>query len=294
MRWAAASLVVACSLAASAAWAQPVTEPALTEIMRQRGRAFSQTLDELQALSGQGSAGATAILAGYRALQANDFPTACRAWESAADVSAEAAHLTAECYEHGHGGATDVAHAIALYTQAADAGFGKSSCALGNLYMAGTGVERDPERGVELCRQGAERGDPDAQTDLGNFYLRGQGVGQDYAEARRWYQLAVTGYRHPNAAFSLGYLYWNGDGGERDHAQAAIYLRMAYEGGREDAAFLLALEALERARVEGGFEVGPLREAESWLGRVELDDANAAEAAELLEAVRALLSRAGS
>lgn len=294
MRGAVAALAVVASLAASAVWAQPVTEPALTEIMRRRGADFTQTLAELETLSNAGSAGATAILAGYRSLAARDFPAACRSWESAAAVSAEAAHLTAECYEHGHGGTTDLDRAISLYTQAGDAGFGKSLCALGNLHVSGEGVEQDLTRAIELCRRGAELGDPDAQTDLGNFHLRGQGVAQDIVEARRWYQLAVDGYAQPNAAFVLGQIYWNGDGVEQDRGLAARYWRMAYEGGRKDAAFLLAGEAISRARVEDGFDVEPLREAEQWLVLVEPDDPNAGEAAELLEAVRSLLSRAGT
>lgn len=292
MRGAVSALAVIASLGASAVWAQPVTEPALTEVMRRRGADFTQTLAELETLSNAGSAGATAILTGYRLLAERDFPGACRAWESGAAGSAEAAHLTAECYEHGHGGTTDLDRAISLYTQAADAGFGKSLCALGNLHMSGEGVERDLTRGVELCRQGAERGDPDAQADLGNFYLQGQGVAQDIVEARRWYQRAVDGYAHPNAAFVLGQIYWNGDGVEQDRVQAARYWRMAYEGGRRDAAFLLASEAISRASAEDGFDVEPLREAEQWLGLVEPDDPNADEATELLEAVRTLLSRA--
>jgi TPR repeat protein len=219
----------------------PTANPQLTAALAKG--ASRETYETLGTLAEAGVPGARALYDGYGALgfagRGSDFPAACRAWETAAEVSAEAAHFTAECYEHGHDGVRDLPRAVALYTLAGDGGFAKSLCALGNLYMTGKGVPTDAARAVALCRRGAEMGDADAQTDLGNFYLRGQGVVDDHAEARRWYELAAA-QNQKNAAFVLGQMYWNGDTVLKDNATAIRYWLVAYDRGREDAAILLA------------------------------------------------------
>lgn len=249
--------------------AGPVAHPALTAV-------FARTLtpeaySELGRLADAGVPGARALYDGFGVLGAaghgSDFPAACRAWETAAAVSAEAAHFTAECYQAGHGGVKDLPRAIELYRQAGEGGFPKSLCALGNIYMAGDGVPADPARAVALCRRGAEAGDIDAQTDLGNFYLRGTGVPQDTAEARRWYERAAA-YNQRNAAFVLGQMYWNGDTVEKNNDEAVRLWLIAWEGGRKDAALLLA-----RAYLVSGLrnsdkpDAEVLRESTVWFDR---------------------------
>lgn len=164
---------------------------------------------------------------------------ACGWFSKAAASRPDALHNLALCVEKGVGGTPDVARAATLYEQAAERGYAKSMCALGNLYVAGRGVPKDEARGTALCRQGADLGNPDAQTDLGNYYLQGIGVPRDMVQARHWYELAAT-QGQPNAAFVLGQIYWNGDGISRDRAKAAELWKTAYRGGRIDAAPLLA------------------------------------------------------
>jgi TPR repeat protein len=223
--------------------AGPTAEPAVTAAMR---LPFAEADAELRRLGEAGSVGAQAIHDGYTALRRRDFPAACRLWEAAAEVSAEAAHMTAECYEHGHGGTKDMDRAIDLYRSAADGGYPKSLCALGLIYMTGEAVPADPARGAELCRQGAETGDADAQTDLGDFYRKGTGVPQDWASARLWYERAAA-QNQRNAAYHLGTIYWNGDGVSADLETAGLWFERAYSAGRKDAAKLVASAALTRA-----------------------------------------------
>lgn len=242
---------VALALAALAGSQQvgpPAADPQLTAVLIQPAR--SSLIGDLGGLAADGVPGADALHRGFVALLAGEggpgWAQACAIWEAAAATSAEAAHFTAECFEHGNDRPIDTARAAELYRLAGEGGFPKSLCALGNLHMAGRGVPRDPTRAAELCRRGAEMGDADAQTDLGDFYLHGEGVAQDFAEARRWYERAAE-RGQKNALFTLGSMAWNGDGGERDLEAAGRWFEAAYEAGRRDAAALAGRAALIRA-----------------------------------------------
>lgn len=269
----AAGLTLLLALLAGSAAAQsgPRTDPALSAALR-TGLTPQEYYPELQRLAEAGNPGARAIFDGFTALgmgghgRPADFPLACRAWESGAAVSAEAAHFTAECYEHGHGGTTDLVRAMDLYRQAGEGGSARSLCALGLIYAAGVAVPADPARGAELCRQAAETGDANAQTDLGDFYREGQGVTQDFAIARHWYQRAAAqGQR--NAAYHLGALDWSGHGGPVDMASAGQWMEKAYEFGRRDAALLAGQAAFIRAvpnAPSGPVDVELLSLAKRW------------------------------
>ena len=168
-----------------------------------------------------------------------DEVAACGWFVKAAASRSDALHNAAFCHERGVGATRDMAKAAALYRQAADRGYPRSLCALGNLYIAGQGVPKDETKGAGLCRQGADLGEANAQTDLGNLYLQGVGVPKDIVQARHWYELAAAqGQR--NAQFVLGQIYWKGDGVARSAAKAATFLKAAFKGGRRDAAPLLA------------------------------------------------------
>lgn len=171
--------------------------------------------------------------------QLRDEVKACGWFAKAAKLRSDAIHNLAFCAEKGVGGLPDLSRAATLYREAAQQGYPKSMCALGNLYVAGRGVPKDESRGAALCRQGAELGERDAQTDLGNLYLSGVGVPRNMVEARRWYQQAAVQHQ-PNAQFTLGQIYWNGDGVARDRSKAGELWKAAYAGGRIDAAPLLA------------------------------------------------------
>lgn len=168
-----------------------------------------------------------------------DEVAACRWFAKAAASRADSLHNLALCAERGVGGTPDLARAASLYGQAAERGYAKSMCALGNLYVAGRGVPKDEAKGAALCRQAAQKGEADAETDLGNLYLRGIGVPHDMVQARHWYELAAA-QGQPNAEFTLGQIYWNGDGIPRDQTKAVELWKAAYKGGRVEAAPRLA------------------------------------------------------
>lgn len=249
---------------------------------------------QLEALAKAGRTDAAEILGeflGEGGPMGKDRRTACRWFETAARDRGDGRHNLAFCYETGDGGRRDLTEAARLYGEAGEMGFAKSSCALGNLMIAGKGVPKDVPGGVAQCLKGADGGDRDAQTDVGNFYLLGEVVTRDVVEARRWYELAAA-QEQRNAAFTLGQIYWNGDGVAKDRARAATYWRLAYAKGRKDAAVLLGNEAFVRVQSEGapdGIDRAALDEALGWYEKAEREDpASRERIAEPLSILRAL------
>ena len=72
-----------------------------------------------------------------------DEVAACGWFAKAAASRADFLHNLAFCAERGAGGRPDLTRAATLYQQAADRGYAKSMCALGNFYVAGRGVAKD-------------------------------------------------------------------------------------------------------------------------------------------------------
>ena len=127
--------------------------------------------------------------------------------------------------------------------------------------------EREPVVRVEACRTAAEQGLASAHLYLGNMYASGRGVPQDYAEAVKWYRLAVeqgnasaqfmlkhmclNPDREPGvrveachiaaeqgdaeAQFSLGYMYDAGEGVPQDYGEAVKWYRLAADQGNASA-----------------------------------------------------------
>jgi len=273
----------------------PVVDPRLTAVLSRP--ATPSLISEMDRLAAEGVPGADAMHRGFVALTSGsagpNWAGACPIWEAASSTSAEAAHFTAECVEHGHDRPADPERAAELYRLAGEGGFPKSLCALGNLYMAGRGVPNDPVRAADLCRRGAEMGDADAQTDLANFYLSGRGMPEDKVEARRWYERAAE-QNQRNALYTLGQMYWNGDTVEKDNDEAARLWRLAYEAGRRDAALPLARAAMVKAMADrNNPDAETLRDAQRWFAiaipRI-LDGVEKAEAEQQLALVRRLLA----
>ena len=88
----------------------------------------------------------------------------------------------------------------------------------------------EPSDPVERLRGRAEKGDTDAQVDLGNLYFEGKGIPQDYAEAVRWYRLAVE-QGSARGQNNLGISYANGSGVPMNKEEAARWYRLAADQG---------------------------------------------------------------
>jgi TPR repeat protein len=96
--------------------------------------------------------------------------------------------------------------ALAVISEAAEAGDAMALNILGAAYEEGRGVARDVPRAIELWERSAKAGEVRARYNLGNFYtFGGGGVEKDRTRARREYHLAAAaGY--PPAMTGLGYL----------------------------------------------------------------------------------------
>jgi len=239
-------LAAAQSPARSSTPTDPSPKPDVVAAARQWAGGDAQGKATLEALARAGRSDAQLTLGELlRGLEPNNPATpaaACRYFAMAANARAEAMHNAAFCAEAGVGGSPDFAKAASLYQRAADRGYAKSMCALGNLYVAGKGVPKDAKRGAELCRKGAEGGDRDAQTDLANFYLGGIGVARDPVQARAWYTKAAD-QGQANAQLTLGEIYWNGDGIPADRTKAVALWRQSFDNGKAEAGALLGVWA---------------------------------------------------
>lgn len=85
----------------------------------------------------------------------------------------------------------DIATAVQLYRQAANAGHKIGEFNLGLCYLNGEGVRVDYQEAVRLFRSSAMKGYSAAQYMLGYCYGKGYGVMQNDAEAIRWYKKAA-------------------------------------------------------------------------------------------------------
>lgn len=221
--------------------------PAVQAVANKYGKGFGpQAEQELETLRANGDTTAAALLGELLIFTdrqgGQDFARSCD-YSQAAGRHASALHNLATCYFNGTGRPRDLTKARELYRQAAEMGYAKAACALGNMLIAGTGGSSDPARGLDLCRRAADAGVADAQTDYGGYLLADKHIPKNAVEARGYLSLAAAqGQR--NAAFLLGQIYWKGDGVDKNVPEAAIWWITAYENGRTDAAFLIGNAAL--------------------------------------------------
>lgn len=243
---------------ASNAWAQsgaPAVAPDLQAAMAKAnagtatdlvqladaGRADAQYYAGLMFLSGQGGA-------------PRDGARGC-AYETKASASrADAMYMVGRCHQHGLGGPPDPEKAKAAYARAAEMGFPKAKCALGQMLMTEPG---QAGRGLDLCKESARAGDVDAQVEVGDVYFTGLSGGTpkaDHAEASKWYDMAAK-LQNPEAARKLGSMYAKGDGVRRDPKRAMELWTIAEKGGDPLVCILVADTLF--AEITGGRTPGP-------------------------------------
>lgn len=258
--------------------------PTVRALVTRYGKTFGPDAErDLERLSLNGDRTAAALLGELLQFQnragGQDFAKSCN-YSEAAGRHASALHNLATCYFNGTGRPRDLKRARDLYGQAADMGFAKAACALGNMLTAGTGGPAEPQRGVELCKRAADTGLPDAQTDYAGYLLTNRFIAKDAVAARRYLSLAAA-KGHPNASFLLGQIYWNGDGIEKNTKEAAKWWSIAYNGGRLDAARLLGVAMLAQIlpdiQSKRPIRVSDLEQARAWFAIAVEKDPDPAE-----------------
>ncbi len=103
---------------------------------------------------------------------------------------------------------------------------------LGYCYHWGYGCEVNDEKAVDLFRRAIAAGDRDCSAfNLAHRYRKGEGVEQDYAQAWKYFRMAVAhGYVHAYRA--MGYMALNGQGmPKKDAAKAVRYFRKGVKAG---------------------------------------------------------------
>ena len=139
-------------------------------------------------------------------------------------------------YEQGKGVPKDPAEAIRWYTRAADRGDGWAMNRLASCYENGAGVEKSYEKAFETYRKSAELGDEWGQNNLGNCYYHGRGTRKDYKKAYEWYKKSAE-QGNGAAMVNLGFYHENGIGITQDEAEAVRWYQKAAERGN-GAAFI--------------------------------------------------------
>ncbi len=102
-------------------------------------------------------------------------------------------HYLGHMYLYGHGVKQDYTKARELMEKAAAfEDWGGAHHHLGELYYYGLGVKRNYNEAFLNYKIGAEQGYYGSMYMVGYMYLKGQGVKASRAEAKRWYELAVS------------------------------------------------------------------------------------------------------
>jgi uncharacterized protein len=182
---------------------------------------------------------------------AKDPARGCAYERKASARRADAMHLVGMCEQSGVGGRPDKVKAEAAYTRAAEMGFTKSKCALGQMLMS------DPPRaarGLALCREAGDAGDLEAQMAVANAYFSGSAGKRDLEAARTWYAKAAK-QNNFDAMRKLGEMYANGDGGSKDSKKALKQWTTAEKAGDPLVSILVADHLF--SNISGGRKPSP-------------------------------------
>ena len=150
------------------------------------------------------------------------------------DENGEIKNFLGYMYAIGKGTSKDMSEAVKWYRKAAEQGYAKAQCNLGNCYYCGNGVLKDVVKAVEWYRKAAEQGIVEAQCSLGWVYEHGDGVTKDMTEAVKWWRKAAE-QGEAWAQNTLGWAYKDGDGVTKDMTEAVKWWRKAAEQGNTEA-----------------------------------------------------------
>lgn len=151
-----------------------------------------------------------------------DQRAACTWFERAAHGQIPAAQqFLGDCLARGIGRAVDGPGAVQWYRRAAAMGLAYADCSAGTLYLEGAIVPRDVRQGLALCARAAQAESVPAMLVLAKYYET-----SSRALTRYWYDQAAQ--RHSHAAqFQLGVMLSEGDGGAANLDQARFWLEHA-------------------------------------------------------------------
>ncbi|MGC9490523.1 MAG: tetratricopeptide repeat protein [Thermovirgaceae bacterium] len=116
---------------------------------------------------------------------------------------------------------------------------GEGHYRLGWKYKTGQGAERNLEKAFHWFEKAAMQGHAEAQFETARCYYFGEGVPEDLRQAARWFEEAAM-QGHAEAQFYLGGLYWFGEGFERNEEKALNLWFLGAAKGEPDCQHNLA------------------------------------------------------
>lgn len=142
--------------------------------------------------------------------------------------NAEAQFILAERYAKGVGVGKNEAEAVQWYRKAAEQGNAGAQFILAGHYFNGIGVKKNEAEAVRWCRKAAEQGIAEAQFRLAKCYYASRGTSKDNTEAAKWSRRAA-GQNIADALsfFILGDSCFFGWEGKRDYAEAVRWYKLA-------------------------------------------------------------------
>jgi len=141
---------------------------------------------------------------------------------------AEAQFNLAQRYFNGVGVGSNVMEAVKWYRKAAEQGHVEAQFKLAGHYFYGTGVKKDEAEAFQWYRKAAEQGKAEAQFDLALFYYAAKGTEKDDTEAARWARKAARqNIADALSLYILGESCFFGLEGRKDYAEAVKWYGLA-------------------------------------------------------------------
>jgi TPR repeat protein len=217
--------------------------------------------------SSSGISAQEAFQKGAEAYSKDDYPTALKWFQSAADRGvAEALFSIGLMYRDAKGVNPDHTAAMKAFQAAAAKGYVRAKTAIGTQFLLGNGVPQDNAMAMSWFLQAAEQEEIEAQARLAVMYTNGTGVKPDLAAAVAWYLRAINSanegqqdlpavvVKQMKAAyeFAIGTIYEEGGPGvSMDTTMAKDWYRKASDHGNAQAKARLAeLDLPSSARAE--------------------------------------------
>ena len=169
-----------------------------------------------------------------------------------------------------HGEALEAALVETRFQQGAlvEQGDVDSMVLLGSMHFRGQGGPQDFAEARRLFQMAADLGSAAARTNLARMHMKGEGGPEDFVEARRLLDLAIE-QGDDDAQVVLGHMYFNGQGAPTDFAEARKAYGVAAERGHADAQTMLEVGAACRERGLGVIDApvsgGPKEAADGTL-----------------------------
>lgn len=161
-------------------------------------------------------------------LNESDVAGALEIWTQLADAGDIKAQYSAGILYEQQGENQSHEKAIQYLELASKQGMNKAQYHLAMKYFSGYGVEQDFSKTIQLLLKAAAQDYPEAQYQLGRMASDGLGFKQDQTEAIRWYMLAAENGFGP-AQHTLASHFMTGNGTVANVDKAIVWLKHASE-----------------------------------------------------------------